>query len=38
MLGAIKQIVGEPKLRIMQNHKKIAPERYSAEFLYMNTG
>ena len=34
-------IVGEPKLRIMQKHTKIAPERYTAKFLYMeclNTG
>ena len=36
-----KYLVGEPKLRIMQKHKKNAPERYTAEFLYMeclNTG
>ena len=34
-------LVGEPKLRIMQKHKKNAPERYTAGFLYMeclNTG
>ena len=30
-----KMIVGEPKLRIMQKHTNIAPERYTAEFLYM---
>ena len=28
-------LVGEPKLRIMQKHKIFAPERYTAEFLYM---
>ena len=31
----VPRLVGEPKLRIMQKHKRIAPERYTAEFLYM---
>ena len=28
-------LVGEPKLRIMQKHKIFAPDRYTADFLYM---
>ena len=30
----IKLIIGEPKSRILQNDRKIAPERSTAEFLY----
>ena len=35
--GAIYMLVGEPKLRILQNDKKIAPDFDMAEFLYIGS-
>ena len=37
----VPRLVGEPKSRISQNNLTLAPERYTAEFLYtedLNTG
>ena len=34
--GRLTLVVGEPKSRIMQKHKIFAPEKYTAEFLYMD--
>ena len=30
-------VVGEPKSHIVQKHKKFAPERYTAGFLYTDS-